>query len=120
VERWVPHTKVVGGRAVKTKRKVLCGNPRFTAWKNQAGMEVLQQKRAWPVEARMALPLKGDLRLEVLYCPQDKTPRDIPGMVDALFHLLEAMEIVEDDAQVKALRWTPGATGCVTMKLESL
>src|SRR5262245_42469029 len=123
LERWVESPKLYGNRIHKIKKKVLSGNPRFTAWKNQAAMEIMLQKRTWAVDLRMALPLKCNLRMTVHYHPLDKTVRDVCGMCDAIQHLLEHMEIIENDKQIKSLYWPYpyDTTGpCAIVKLEEL
>ena len=86
-------------------KKIRHGNDRFTQWKETAGKELLVQKTKWPLALRMALPLTGDLIMTVSYRPLDKTPRDVDGMQSALQHLLETMELIENDGQIKGLTW---------------
>ena len=39
------------------------------------------------------------------YWPGDKRTRDVPGMVDALWHVLQKVGFVEDDSQFKHVEW---------------
>jgi hypothetical protein len=100
-------------------KKVRYPDQRFVAWREMAGLEVLQQKARWPTALKMALPLRGDLAMAVSYCPQDKTLRDLPGMLDALCHLLGYLELIEDDGQIKSLQWEVNKSikACVTMDI---
>lgn len=41
----------------------------------------------------------------VHYWPGDKRTRDVPGMVDALFHILQRIKFVADDGQFKHVEW---------------
>lgn len=83
------------------KIRVRYANPLFAAWRRKAAYEVLVQKRTWPVETRMALPLRGTLAMRVRYCAKDRIRRDATGIEDAIQHLLEYMEIIEDDGQIR-------------------
>ena len=102
-------------------KKVRHGNARFTAWREAAGKEILLQKATWPTALKMALPLLGDLAVCISYRPLDKTQRDIDGMQSALWHLLEHMELIENDGQIKGLTWVyPWRTEgpCVEMEIQ--
>ena len=50
-------------------------------------------------------PITGRVSLNVDYVPGDALRRDVPGILDALLHLLEKAGILEDDAQVKNVDW---------------
>lgn len=86
-------------------KKVRHGNERFTMWRKAAGMEILIQRSKWPLLQKAALPLPGDLIARVSYRPLDPICRDLPGMQDALWHLLEQMEVIGNDGQIKGLTW---------------
>ena len=75
---------------------------RFSEWRQQAAKEILVELKA------QQKPIKGPLRMRVWYAPQDKRTRDIPGMADALFHLLEYCGVIEDDGQIDELEWFSG------------
>jgi Holliday junction resolvase RusA-like endonuclease len=76
---------------------------RFAQWRASAYYQVRAQLikqpawREWPSRAPMVLT--------VSYRPLDRRRRDVPGMLDALLHLLERAEVIQDDAQVKAVLW---------------
>lgn len=44
--------------------------------------------------------------ITVAYYYGDRRRRDVPGMLDAIFHVLERAGIVEDDAQIRHVVWT--------------
>ena len=50
-------------------------------------------------------PIVGPVALSVEYTPGDKIRRDVPGMLDAICHILERSGLVLDDAQVKMVKW---------------
>lgn len=70
---------------------------RFQAWRNEA------MRQLPPV----AGPFVGPLHLIVDYVKGDLRRRDLPGMTDALLHLIEKAGYVLDDAQVVQQTWTP-------------
>lgn len=80
-------------------------NQRFVLWRKQAALEVLAQVKA------KDKPLTGPLNMRVSYCPHDERRRDLSGMLDALFHLFEYTGLIEDDAQIIGLDWTPWKRG---------
>lgn len=80
--------------------KVRYPNQRFTKWRKEAAVEIMQQKHTGP-----RWPLKGQLSATISYCPMDCRLRDVPGMMDALWHLLEHCGIVEDDGQLQDVTW---------------
>jgi Holliday junction resolvase RusA-like endonuclease len=92
---------------------------RFAQWRASAYAQVRAQLltqpswREWPRQAPMALT--------VSYRPRDRRRRDVPGMLDALLHLLEHAEVIQDDAQVTDVSWTPAPptqVSCVMMTIQ--
>jgi Holliday junction resolvase RusA-like endonuclease len=81
-------------------------NKRFKAWRTEAEQSIAFQKTKWPVAVRMALPIRVPVRMTVDYCPQDKRVRDVSGMMDAIQHVLESCEIIENDGLIKEVTWT--------------
>lgn len=73
--------------------------PRFTAWRTEALHSLKVQLRG------QKLPIQGPVSLLVDYVPGDQRRRDVPGMADALCHLLEKAGVLLDDAQVMNLHW---------------
>jgi Holliday junction resolvase RusA-like endonuclease len=92
---------------------------RFAQWRASAYSQVRAQLirqpawREWPRQAPMALT--------VYYRPRDRRRRDVPGMLDALLHLLERAEVIQDDAQVKTVSWVSALKSqvpCVILAIE--
>lgn len=108
-------------------KKIRYPNARFETWRRTAGYEIVKQRAAWLLAVKGILPLKGDLSLTVSYRELVPVPangdRDITGMTDALQHLLEYMEIIEDDGQIHGLVWQyPWRTEgpCVEMEIQQV
>lgn len=70
-------------------------NERFKAWRDAALAQIGD-----------ARSFEGPVAMAVAYTPRDKIRRDVPGLLDALCHLIERAGIVHDDAQVKNVAWT--------------
>lgn len=86
-----------GKNAVQTTRtgKRYPGK-RFKAWRDEAMGQL-----SYPVTE-----FTGPVSMIVDYVPGDNIRRDVPGLLDALCHLIEKVGLVQDDAQVKSVRWT--------------
>ncbi len=69
---------------------------RFKVWMNEAMGQI-----PYPVTE-----FAGPVCMIVDYVPGDHIRRDVPGLLDALCHLIEKVGLVADDAQVKIVRWT--------------
>lgn len=52
------------------------------------------------------IPLEGPCKARFWYFPGDLRRRDVPGMIDALFHVFERMTLVKDDSLIKDVTWT--------------
>ena len=105
------------GQIRKTWRKgrlVHYPQKRFSEWRKQAALEVLAKVKA------KDKPLMGPLVMRVQYVPQDKRTRDIPGMTDALCHLLEFCGLIEDDGQIQSLYWAQALAGYTTIQLREV
>jgi Holliday junction resolvase RusA-like endonuclease len=94
---------------------------RFAQWRTTAYQQLHGQLikqpawRQWQSGASMSLT--------VYYRPLDRRRRDVPGMLDALLHLLERTKVIHDDAQVKAVWWTQAPTTqvhCVVMGISPM
>lgn len=68
---------------------------RFKAWRDEAISQIGD-----------AVSFDGPVSLIVDYTPGDAIRRDVPGLLDALCHLIEKIGIVANDAQVKCVQWT--------------
>jgi Holliday junction resolvase RusA-like endonuclease len=93
---------------------------RFAQWRasayDQIRAQLIKQPawRAWPRQASMSLT--------VHYRPMDRRRRDVPGMLDALLHLLERAGVIQDDAQVHTVSWVPSPetqVSCVILMIEA-
>ena len=73
--------------------------PEFAAWRNRACAEIMAQKRKQTIK----FPLDQELACDIDYTPSDNRRRDIPAILDAIFHVLERSGIVADDALIKHL-----------------
>ena len=51
------------------------------------------------------VPFTGPVKMWVSYTPGNLIKRDVPGMLDALCHLIEKVGLVLDDCQVVDVRW---------------
>ena len=71
--------------------------PRFKAWRDA-------MLRALPHEHPT---FTGPVHLTADYYAGDLRRRDLPGMLDAILHVLEKAKLVEDDAQITSCRWIP-------------
>ena len=69
---------------------------RFKAWRDDA----IYQLTNCDIYMRT-----GSILLIVDHVPGNKIRRDVPGMLDAICHLLEYTGIVQDDAQIKNVQW---------------
>lgn len=65
---------------------------RFSAWRAQGLTQIKQQ-----LKGVKDLPITTPVDVEVEYAAADKRRRDVPGIVDAIWHLLEKAGVVSDD-----------------------
>lgn len=71
---------------------------RFTDWRTEAEAQVRQQ-------VGFPRPIESPATAIFDYFPGDLRRRDVPGMIDALFHLFERLALIKDDALFKDLVW---------------
>ncbi len=96
---------VVRGRVMKFP------DARFKKWRERSWASARDQRGAWPT-------LRGPAGVEVRYWPGDLLRRDVPGLMDALCHLLEwcpackkknkacDLPLVQDDSLLTDWCWT--------------
>lgn len=85
-----------GKNAVQiTRRGKRYPTQRFKVWRKKAIAQIGEP-----------LCFDGPVSMVVEYTPGDRIRRDVPGLLDALCHLIEKIGIVQDDAQVKNVQWT--------------
>lgn len=97
-------TAVINGRMMKYP------NPRFKAWRKEALRQLGNQRGRWQT-------LRERATVYVHYTPGDLITRDVPGIMDALCHLLEhcpvcrkknkacGIPIVQNDSLLKNWVW---------------
>lgn len=73
---------------------------RFSNWRAMVAFMVPSVKE--PIDC------KGDLSITVIYYKGDLRRRDVPGMLDALFHLFEYRRLVIDDKHFVNVTWVDG------------
>ena len=93
---------------------------RWAAWRDEMVMAIKQQDRRQPVTL-----LRDLFKATVVFTHADKRRRDVPGMLDALCHVLERAGIVKDDSQIVAWDVQTNLPPCrelagVTLRLETL
>lgn len=67
--------------------------PRWAAWRDAMLWQIHRPKE----------PLTGWLKAYVVFTHADKRRRDVPGLLDALCHVLERAGVVRDDSQI--IQW---------------
>jgi len=72
---------------------------RFKVWREQA-LAQLSEQGAWQQE-----PIDQTVSLECEYTPGDRRTRDVPGMLDALLHVIVKAGLLVDDGLVWAVTW---------------
>ena len=77
---------------------------RFVDWRDAAVLTAVRAIPKGTVGPLFKKPLP--LVIMVSYVPGDGRRRDAPGMLDAIFHVLERAGVVEDDAQIQYVAWT--------------
>lgn len=89
-----------GKNAVKITRKGMrYPDKRFKAWREEAMAALSMQ------DALSQSTWERPVAMIVDYVPADDRRRDLPGMCDALCHLLEKAGILADDCLVHKLNW---------------
>src|SRR2546428_9640902 len=72
----------------------------FAAWRDDMVIQLRQQHRE--ARAQGVLPLRGPVALTAVFHHGDHRVRDLPGLLDALCHVLERATVVADDGQIHA------------------
>jgi len=88
---------------------------RFEEWRDAAAEDLLIARRSVP------LPITVPVHLKAVYLPQDNRTRDLAGMLDALGHLFEYCNVLEDDALIVELSWSlagPHVPDAACLRLE--
>lgn len=66
---------------------------RFVEWRQAAMNELFPQLKQLEVK----LPITNPVDIEIEYTPKDRIRRDAPGIIDALWHLIEKVGVISDD-----------------------
>lgn len=72
--------------------------PEWAAWRDSMLLYVRRQYSGPTINAAC--------KMSVEYWAGDKRRRDVPGMADAIFHVLERGNIVRDDSLITDVVWT--------------
>lgn len=70
----------------------------WSKWRDDV---VNQMRSAWGG----AEPLDEDVTVSFNYFPGDLRRRDVPGMIDAIFHCFERANVITDDTLFKNVNW---------------
>lgn len=78
-------------------------NRKWAVWRDETIREI---DRQWGHNAngepnRFCIPL----RVKVLYWAGDRRKRDVPAMIDAIWHCLERGRFIDDDSLLKSVDW---------------
>lgn len=79
-------------------------NKRFTLWREQA-LAQLDAPRYDYRQQGVCWPLETPIRLHCEYTPGDARTRDVPGILDALCHLIVKAGLLKDDGLVWDVEW---------------
>lgn len=91
-------------------------NASFAKWSSEQILRIRQQKGHPGIMFTKETPVLSFL---VDYWPGDLRRRDLPGVMDALWHVLEKAQIVEDDTQLKnCLGWNHHEVDRLNPRLE--
>jgi Holliday junction resolvase RusA-like endonuclease len=71
---------------------------RFTDWRSAAEVQIREQ-------VGFPKAQEGPCSAVFSYWAGDLRRRDVPGMIDALFHLFERLALVKDDSLIQNVRW---------------
>lgn len=110
LEGQIPSGKNQQQIIVRQGRVMKFPNARFKRWRDSAWQQIQRQRGKW-------LTLKTPARVFAKYWPGDLLRRDVPGMMDALSHLLEFCPVcrkknktcnipfVQDDSLLVSWHW---------------
>lgn len=72
---------------------------RFVAWRDEVVRQLVAHKN------KAFQPFAKSMSCAIAYTPNDGRMRDVPGMVDAIYHSLERAQIVTNDGLIINLTW---------------
>lgn len=67
--------------------------PRFVEWRTEALRQISRQV----IRQKFDKIIDSPVSVYINYYPSDRRRRDVPGIIDALWHVIEKAEIVTDD-----------------------
>lgn len=85
---------------VVTRSGLRFPSKRFKAWRDLVVPELEIQRGTCTL-----FPLADPVSLECEYTPGDRRTRDVPGMLDALLHVIVKAGLLVDDGLVWAVTW---------------
>jgi Holliday junction resolvase RusA-like endonuclease len=75
--------------------------PEWAEWRNRTVDSIMEQ---WGRNSQVRT-ISEPMIMKVDYWAGDKRRRDVPGMIDAIFHCLERGEFVRDDSLITTVHW---------------
>lgn len=104
-------TFVINGQLTSGKNSVVVTrsgmrfpSKRFKNWREEVLKQLAPQVSMYTREGA-CLPLESTISLECEYTPGDRRTRDVPGMLDALLHVIVKAGLLVDDGLVWAVTW---------------
>lgn len=78
---------------------------RFPKWRDEALKQLAEQVYRIETVHSCPFPVTNKCKLIVDYVPGDRIVRDVPGLLDALCHVLERAGIVTNDGLIRDCEW---------------
>ena len=75
-------------------------NRKWAEWRDQVVREIREELKNKEKDM-----ITTPCQMQVIYTPNDAKRRDMPAMIDAIFHCLERAGLVKDDYLIQRLRW---------------
>mgnify|MGYP001558687057 CR=1 FL=1 len=102
--KFVIHGPVKGGKnnMLMTRTGRHYPNPAWAAWRDGILAQLGTQLRIEGFQETYTNPCI----MTVEYWPSDKRRRDVPAMIDSIFHILEKAHIIADDCLIEDVSWT--------------
>lgn len=98
------HSQLLGGKnhVMVTRTGHRYPNPKFAKWRDQ----VVHDLKLTMAESKdSCVYFDVPCLLRVYYWAGDKRRRDVPAMLDGLFHCFERAGLVKDDCLFKQIEW---------------
>ena len=75
-------------------------NPKWAAWRDK----IVDGLSSSVAAAKLSI-FDKPVKMSVVYTPDDLRRRDLPAMLDSIFHCMERAKLIVDDFLVKNLTW---------------